>query len=106
MLNKFLNEFLQQLSRKHLVKSELLRTNPVISDSIVWPIIAPNFIAQITTSHLLLAFSLVVSKRRSMKSRIELVPQIFKRFHFVSSLVARILTLCHYATRYMYGSTR
>lgn len=88
MLDEFLNEFLKQLSRKHLVKSELLHTNPVISDSVVWPIIAPNFIAQISTSHLLLAFSLVVSKRRSVKSRIKLVPQIFKRFHLVSSLVA------------------
>lgn len=78
----------------------------MISDPIVRPIVTSNFITQVSTSHLLLALRLVVSKRCSMERSVKFVPQILKCLHLIRSLIPRVLTLCHNSTGYMYSSTR
>ena len=77
----------------------------MISYSIIRPIIAANLVTQITTSHLLFALSLVISKCSSMESSVKLVPQIFKGFCFICALVSWILTLSHNTRWNMYSST-
>ncbi len=87
-----------------MVETELLGTDPVISDSIVRPVVASYFVTQVATTHLLFALCLIVCKRGSVERSVKSVPQIFKSFRFIRSLVARVLTLRHDASGYMHSS--
>ncbi len=114
MFNQFLYELLQELTRQHLLNAELGHAQAVVGDAVAWPVVRPDFFAQVPLPRLLFAVRSLLRQFFLHMDRVQTLLQRLYRFKnkvkyfnsslFIGMLGALILASGHDARRYVSGS--